>query len=128
MAGIDASKLELRFEVTRDASSSQRCRMPLWEAPEAWLQLLVNREDFITDLPKLMSVNWSMCEATLRSTNRWRLVIKVCASADADIAKTGSPLLRSQAVLRSQHDCSRRRSTPLVSWHGCVGRWAFLLH
>jgi hypothetical protein len=34
--------------------------MPLWQAPEAWLQLLINDEDFAADLPKLMSANWAM--------------------------------------------------------------------
>jgi hypothetical protein len=95
MSGISASNAEPQLNATRDASSSQRCRMRLWEAPESWLQLLVNREDFQTDLPKLMPVNWAMCEVVLRCMDRRRLVIKVLAS---DIAKTGSPLIRSQAV------------------------------
>ncbi len=48
----------------------RRSMMPLWQAPEAWLQLLVNREEFGADLPKLMAV--------LRCMDRWRLVIQVC--------------------------------------------------
>jgi hypothetical protein len=56
----------------------RRSMMPLWQAPEAWLQLLVNREEFGADLPKLMSVSWAMCEAVLRCMDSWRLVIQVC--------------------------------------------------
>jgi hypothetical protein len=61
--------------------------MPLWEAPEAWLQLLVDREDMIRyDLKRylvgLMSVNRAMCGAVLRCMDRRRLAIKVwCTSS-----------------------------------------------
>jgi hypothetical protein len=56
--------------------------MPLWEAPEAWLRLLVNQDDFIADLVNFVSVNWAMCEAALRCMDRRRLAIKVwCTSS-----------------------------------------------
>jgi hypothetical protein len=51
--------------------------MPLWQTPEAWLQLLVNQEDFGNALPRLMSVNWAMCEAVLRCMDKWRLRMHV---------------------------------------------------
>ena len=80
MAGTAAARSELETDHTRGVSSSQRCSMmPLWEAPEAWLRLLVNHWQNLGshDLVNLMSVNWAMCEAALRCMDRRRLVIKV---------------------------------------------------
>ncbi len=58
-------------------SSAGASGLPLWKAPAAWLQPLVNRESFKTDLPNLMAANWAMCEAVLRCMGRWRLTVKV---------------------------------------------------
>jgi hypothetical protein len=73
MSGTAAASSELQVE----AANANSSRMPLWEAPEAWLRLLVNGDDLMLDLPEIMSANWAMCEATLRSMTRWRLWLKV---------------------------------------------------
>jgi hypothetical protein len=60
-------------------AGSQRRFMPLWEAPDAWLQLLFNNPLLLNQfaLQTLMSVSWAMCRAVLRCMRRWRLTITV---------------------------------------------------
>jgi hypothetical protein len=100
--------------------------MPLWDAPEAWLRLLVNQEDLnfyeqARYLTKLMSVNWAMCGAVLRCMSMRRLVLKVCA-CDVTMPKHCSNTATTLTI-NSKARCarSRRTSTPRVSWHGGAG-------
>jgi hypothetical protein len=79
MEGTAAANSKLQIPTHNTCNSSQRCRMPLWEAPESWLRLLVNRDDLIIFLPEIMSANWAMCEVVLRCMDRRRLVMKVRA-------------------------------------------------
>ncbi len=60
----------------------QRCMMPLAEAPEPWLQLLVNNRDLldVKSLQKLMSASWANCKSVLRCMRRWRLRVPVRAT------------------------------------------------
>jgi hypothetical protein len=53
--------------------------MPLAEAPEPWLQLLVNHTELldVMSLQSLMSASWAMCRAVLRCMQRWRLEVPV---------------------------------------------------
>ncbi len=57
----------------------RRCKMPLWDAPQTWLQLLVNDEELLDlrSLQRLMSASWAMCRAVLRCMQRWRLRVLV---------------------------------------------------
>jgi hypothetical protein len=52
--------------------------VPVWEAPQAWLQQLVDQELLeVKDLHNLMRVNWPMCKAVLRCTQWLRFTMKV---------------------------------------------------
>ncbi len=53
--------------------------MPLAEAPEPWLQLLVNNDELLDmqSLQSWMSTNWAICRAVLRCMQRWRLGVPV---------------------------------------------------
>ncbi len=53
--------------------------MPLAEAPEPWLQLLVNNEELLDEksTQNLMCASWAMCTAVLRCMQEWRLVVPV---------------------------------------------------
>jgi hypothetical protein len=52
--------------------------MPLAEAPEPWLQLLVNNEELldVKSLQILMSASWAMCKTVLRCMQRWWLIVQ----------------------------------------------------
>jgi hypothetical protein len=111
--GTTAASSHLQSEATLGATGSQRqrCSMPLWQAPEAWLQLLVNREHFrdgwymVRGVTNLMSANRAMCEAVLRCMDRWRLAIQVGRGPTT----TGSKI----ASLSSAADPAARKSQNL---------------
>jgi hypothetical protein len=54
-------------------------RLPFWNAPEPWLQLLVNDKSLLDEksLQCLMSTSWSVCKAVLRCMRQWRLALRV---------------------------------------------------
>jgi hypothetical protein len=56
---------------------AQRSVLPLWQAPRAWLRLLVNLTLEPDDLAALTATSQAMCDAVLRCLDSWRLRVLV---------------------------------------------------
>jgi hypothetical protein len=92
--------------------------MPLAEAPEVWLQLLLNDKELldIKSLQSLMCANVEVCKAVLRCMRRWRLQIHctwqvhACASSFADAVVTAVTDIWAAAVSRLRMACNCRPS------------------
>jgi hypothetical protein len=74
-----ASIFQLLSVHVRSFGGQGGLRLPFWNAPEPWLQLLVNDKSLLDkkSLQCLMSTSWSVCKAVLRCMQRWRLRVLV---------------------------------------------------
>jgi hypothetical protein len=73
------ASLSLNPSSLSSGDASQQA-LPLWQVPKAWLQLLVNDDEWLEGgaLQNLMATCWPVCEAVLQCLQKHSLIVEVC--------------------------------------------------